>query len=342
MIKWLTKILLVAGIFSVSLFSSSVFAAGIGVHPQALEVNQAAEQESQTEIFVYNTTGEPALYQVYPDNYSSLLRINSEKFRLEGGESRGIVLTVKSFPPGTYSTNLSVVAEELSDEASLPKTGVKIPVNINIAQSGELGINRYLLPVIIGLFLLALILFLVSSQRYGRASTIHKVEDLVEEQFARRAYKNILKHYFKHHQLVLVSIIAILIAFGLLIWSFIPISWQSQPVAEGEVRGIVLELQSPEGKSLYRLSPQSSLTPFSALDLLANDYGIPFTYDPPQEFGVFVTSIGAYQNGIDGRYWVYEINNKPVPLAADRIQLQSDDRLIWKFETPSESFDQEE
>ncbi len=68
---------------------------------------------------------------------------------------------------------------------------------------------------------------------------------------------------------------------------------------------------------------------------MAEMYTIPLEYDPPNELGVYVTMIGGFRNGEDQKYWVYELNNQEVPIAADKAFLQAGEVLTWKFILPN-------
>ena len=69
---------------------------------------------------------------------------------------------------------------------------------------------------------------------------------------------------------------------------------------------------------------------------IAESNTISLEYDPPNELGVFVTKVGNYENGQDGKFWVYEINERKVPIASDKYILKDGDKLVWKFVTPQD------
>lgn len=101
---------------------------------------------------------------------------------------------------------------------------------------------------------------------------------------------------------------------------------------------VVVEIVSPNGKSRMSLPCQNGETcGYTALSALqkraAQDTMIVETkaYDG---LGTMVTSIAGVANGQDGKYWVFEVNNQVVPIAADAYNLRAGDLLTWKFVLP--------
>jgi len=53
------------------------------------------------------------------------------------------------------------------------------------------------------------------------------------------------------------------------------------------------------------------------------------TYD----MGVFIEAIGHKENGQDGKYWMYYVNEVLPMVAADKYELKPGDKVEFKFET---------
>jgi hypothetical protein len=314
----------------------SAQAAGIGVAPKSFDIQGEASSEIHSTISIHNTGERAALYSVHPDEYVRLISVESEQFRLEPGEARGLKVSFDSFPPGNYATNISVIAEELEDGDELPKTGVKIPVTINISGETAAYSGRLSTPII-ALLLVGLFLLFISLQRYQHKNRLEKAVDMVQETVIQRSALAAVKHYLKHHSLVIISLIAVILAGGLLIWSFIA-STRTIPEQAGDFSAgmTTVTLETPLGAQLYPVPISSGLTPFHALEYVADQYGVSLTYEPPTEIGVFVTEIAGYENGQEGKYWVYEIDGERIPVAADRMTIEPENSLVWKFTVPSD------
>lgn len=52
------------------------------------------------------------------------------------------------------------------------------------------------------------------------------------------------------------------------------------------------------------------------------------TYD----FGVLIEAIGDKENGEDGKYWLYYVNEEMPPVAADKKEIKPGDKIEFKFE----------
>lgn len=76
------------------------------------------------------------------------------------------------------------------------------------------------------------------------------------------------------------------------------------------------------------------LTAFSALQKAVERDTIAMQYKTYDGLGVMITSVAGFENGQDGKYWVYEINGQKIAAAADQQALQFADQLLWKFVTP--------
>ncbi len=314
---------------------SMVSAAGIGISPQSLEITQSPGSQTETMISVHNTGETTALYQIYADQYERLISIDGEEIRLAPGEGRAIPITVGSFPPGEFTTAISIVATEVSVE-DLPKTGVKLPVTINSVSLIEQGQANMIRQYSLYFIAFALILLLLAMWFHSRRSKMHKLLDTAQETLASHSLEQTADHYRKKHPLIFISLLALLIAGGLLIWSFI--ASDQQPVTVEIQQGVEqysVTIQHPSGAKIYTVQSDRAISAFSALEQVRDQYGISLAYDPPIEFGILVTEIDGYTNGEDGQYWVFEVNGKQVPSAADRTQLQPNDQLVWKFVIPS-------
>lgn len=50
------------------------------------------------------------------------------------------------------------------------------------------------------------------------------------------------------------------------------------------------------------------------------------------DIGIFVETIGEIENGQDGKYWMYYVNNQMPSVAADKYEIKPRDKVEFKFE----------
>ena len=86
--------------------------------------------------------------------------------------------------------------------------------------------------------------------------------------------------------------------------------------------------------SEHQITPYQDSTVFSLLKNLAQKKGFDIESTVYKEMGVFVESIDGIENGSQGKYWQYWVNDELPMKAADKIRIQGDDIVEWKFEEP--------
>ncbi len=108
-------------------------------------------------------------------------------------------------------------------------------------------------------------------------------------------------------------------------------------VEETDAKTISVEIRIPNDSKTHTLACEAgtcNLTAFSALQKIGEDDTIAMQFKTYEGLGVMVTELAGLKNGQDNKYWVYEVNEAKVPLAADQYRLSPGDRLLWKFVTP--------
>ena len=314
-------------------------AVGIGISPKSISVTQREVDRGEVALTIYNTGDDPAIFLVESDVWSQLIYTSPDKFRLDPEEARVVKLVFDRIPHGEHHSFISIVAQDVGAEAGEVKTGVKIPVRLEITKLDQTYQQRFI-PFLLGLILVSLALLLLAALRHQHLSRFGHFKDAVQEYYARRSWWKLLRHYFKHHALLVLSGLAILLTGALLLWSFVapPAATLPQTNSFSPLAAKVnLEIKNPEGTQAYTLSTiDQAYSAFTALQDIAESNTISLEYDPPNELGVFVTKIGDYKNGQDGKFWVYEINETRVPIASDKYVLKDGDKLVWKFVTPQD------
>lgn len=125
-------------------FASAV---SIGVKPIKIETESKIGEKISTEMLIKNTSNEPALYKIYPDDYQRNIKIVPNEFKLDSNEEKVIKVNSVFWLPGKKSTDLSVVARPLNVGSALSLPGVKVPFESKVS----IGYAFY------GMFLLALV-----------------------------------------------------------------------------------------------------------------------------------------------------------------------------------------
>lgn len=330
--RFLFCLSIIAGFLSVS---TPALAASMEVMPETLSIHQASDSQSRLTLFVRNTGERSAMYQVLADDYNQLIVARPAEFRLDAGEGRLVDLVAANLPEGKRETTLSVLAQDIGQDLRLPKTEKKVSLSLDIAPAANMP-APWLLPISVGFILGSLGLWLFVMIRAKRRPIGTRLLDAWQEQRAATSWIAWLGHYWRVHRLVIISLCCVLVSAGLLAWSVAAEPRQGASVTSASEQQYLLVLRGPTFEQSYEITVPAGepVTAFTALQKAAERYTIPLSYQPPTELGVFVTGIADVANGTDGRYWVYEINDRQVPLAADRSFLSPGDRLVWKFTLP--------
>ena len=111
-----------------------------------------------------------------------------------------------------------------------------------------------------------------------------------------------------------------------------PTSSMTAPVSTGQgIVHLILDddtgqLRTFAGEELF-----AGQTVFDILKSVTTRASMPFVYDPPGSYGVFIRQIAAKNNGFEKKYWQYWVNGQFAMVAADRYTLNSGDTILWKF-----------
>ncbi|MDD4990125.1 MAG: hypothetical protein PHW31_02335 [Candidatus Pacebacteria bacterium] len=110
-------------------------AVALKVSPAELKIQTNAGQTASKEIMATNPDNNVALYSVYPDEFSDLIKIKPESFVLESKQSQIVVISAKSQQTGVFSTYISVVGKPLGEQKLKANSGVKIPIEIRVSNN---------------------------------------------------------------------------------------------------------------------------------------------------------------------------------------------------------------
>jgi len=125
------KIILVfIGLF----FAITANASALKVWPSMVQIDSALGKAEERAVTIENPGKDVAVFEVYPDDFSDWISVNSVSFVLNPGENREVLVRVNFEEEGIYATTLSVVSKPLSGKEFKTNAGVKIPLEIRVGQ----------------------------------------------------------------------------------------------------------------------------------------------------------------------------------------------------------------
>lgn len=297
----------------------------ITIAPQVIDVRQTTESESTTTLQLTNEGGKPAVVTVEAKDWFGLITAEPSQFVLDPQRQQSVDLTFYKLPAGRYETDVIVLAREIGSSIQQLPSETHAPVRLDIAAVSS-GINPMviIIPVFLLLAFLAGFLFI-------HAAPIKYHLALMWKRFIKQSSLKL--------PVIIPGCLALVLTASLLIWGLLrannnaadPV--QANQANEAASYHYEIAITQPDQHQLFQIESEQQLTAFAALQKTAEQYTIPVEFQT-SDMGVFVTAIAGTVNGTHGRYWVYEINDQKVPVAADAYTLQADDRLVWKFTNP--------
>ena len=113
-------------------------AAAISVSPAKIELSGTLSKPSVTRLVVKNPGEAAMLFDVYPDSFQPMIKAMPSSFVLESNEKREVTISAAAKNEGIIQTNISVVAEPLSELVLNARTGVKIPLTLTVINESAL------------------------------------------------------------------------------------------------------------------------------------------------------------------------------------------------------------
>src|SRR3989338_2476460 len=101
-------------------------AAGISVTPSQLYFEQAVGTEESESFEVANLSVEPAIFNLYADEFAGQITLEPDSFRLEPAEIMKVRVSLEPNGVGIFATNLSIVSQDLDRRKFNVSTGVKL------------------------------------------------------------------------------------------------------------------------------------------------------------------------------------------------------------------------
>ncbi len=123
-------ILLFLGLF----LAATVDASALKVTPSSLDFDFAIGKTEEKIVTVENPSSNVALFEAYPDDFLDEIKVDPASFTLNPGEKMVVSVLADFKEEGVYVTALSVVSKPLSQREFSANAGVKIPMEIKVAE----------------------------------------------------------------------------------------------------------------------------------------------------------------------------------------------------------------
>jgi hypothetical protein len=126
------KLLVLATLLALPLTAGAV---GVAVYPAEVTVTAPSDTQTTTRIKVSNPSSDVAVFEVYPDEFEPIIKINPSSFTLESSEERQVTVTISPREIGQLHTSLSVVGRPMASNVFQAGSGVKVPLAITVVQN---------------------------------------------------------------------------------------------------------------------------------------------------------------------------------------------------------------
>ena len=120
-----------------NIFWPGLLMVGLAVTPSELKFVQTALESSWAKLSVRNASDEVTLFEVYPDDFESIVRASPSSFILEAGEKREGQIRSSFRQSGQYRTDISVLARPIAASSFNAAGGMKIPLTVSVSQASS-------------------------------------------------------------------------------------------------------------------------------------------------------------------------------------------------------------
>lgn len=122
-----------------------------------------------------------------------------------------------------------------------------------------------------------------------------------------------------------------LILLGIILYSRISNLPERPPQEKFLTSEATLIINFREGKvEKFQKEINNKITAFELLKEGAEELNLSLKTES-YDMGVFVEAIGDEENGQDGKYWLYYVNDEMPMVSVDRQEIKAGDRLEFKF-----------
>jgi len=174
-------------ILSLSLVAVKVEAAGLSVNPGSLSFTLKQGEADEQSFWVENISNKPALVSIYADTLNESFKFQPDTFRLDPKTRQKVFTSFSIKSKGLFTTNISIVGQDLDRREFNVATGLKLPVKINVLENNTIVVlwQQIIILTICGLMVLLGLLMIVRHHR--KKTLLEKAEDKID----------LLKHHRK-------------------------------------------------------------------------------------------------------------------------------------------------
>jgi UDP-3-O-[3-hydroxymyristoyl] glucosamine N-acyltransferase len=164
------KLLLVLtlGLFYIQTASAS----GISVTPEKIFLENFNNTSTTQTLTVANPSADVQIFEVYPDDFSDIIKIYPSSFTMEAGARKTVEISTTNKTQietgSVITTNLSIVSKPILENKFSVGTGVKIPVTVTFSQNTKVESNKKFNSgyLNIGLVILLFALMVLVAKKY--------------------------------------------------------------------------------------------------------------------------------------------------------------------------------
>lgn len=144
-----------------------------------------------------------------------------------------------------------------------------------------------------------------------------------------------MKPIYFRKSIIIIGLGLIIIAAGWMILSSKINQPEIGPLQEDIAEMVVLVIDDGEGlPQTFEAEFEEGMTAFDLLKRKTEEMAISLktkTYD----IGIFIEAIGDKENGQDGKYWMYYVNDEMPMIGAGQQEIKPGDKVEFRFEESS-------
>lgn len=117
---------------------AGVLAIGLSATPATLSVRTSVGKESTTRFTVSNPSSEVGLFEAYPEEFETEIKLVPSRFVLEAGEKREVLVRAHGREVGALRTAIAIEAQALGSPSQGVGGGVRLPFSLEVTVGSPL------------------------------------------------------------------------------------------------------------------------------------------------------------------------------------------------------------